>query len=241
MKKISFCITCKNRLHQISQTLKANLDDNRNIANDVEFILVDFDSTDGLKDWIVKNFKAELKSGYLKFFFTKELNNWHASIAKNTAHFLASGEILVNLDCDNFTGNDGGAFVLKQFDLYGSKIVLHQASENPSTGSFGRISMLKKYFISVGGYDESFKTMGFQDNDLIHRLVEFGLFYVTNDESRYNCAITNTQYEKIKYTNSDMPYMRMIYENKLLSKKNILLGRIIANEGEFGIRKNIFQ
>ncbi len=55
--KISFCITCKNRLHQIRQTLPKNLEDNRRLQELVEFVLVDFGSTDGLRKWISDNFK----------------------------------------------------------------------------------------------------------------------------------------------------------------------------------------
>ena len=47
---LSFCITCKNRLHQISKTLPQNLKDNKN--KDIEFILVDFSSKDGLKEYV---------------------------------------------------------------------------------------------------------------------------------------------------------------------------------------------
>lgn len=109
---ISFCITCKNRIHQIRQTLKQNLDDNRLHRDFVEFVLVDFGSKDGLRDWVFNNFSVELASGYLKYYYTENLPHWHASVAKNTAHLCASGDILVNLDCDNFTGLWGGVMVI---------------------------------------------------------------------------------------------------------------------------------
>lgn len=105
---LSFCITCKNRFHQISKTLRQNLDDNSLFSELVEFVLVDFGSTDGLRKWVICNFRDELESGYLKYYYTEELPFWHCSVAKDTSHLLASGEILVNLDCDNFTGPNGG-------------------------------------------------------------------------------------------------------------------------------------
>src|ERR1700742_2651942 len=116
MKKLSFCITCKNRFHQIARTLPQNLSDNLSGKEDMEFVLVDFGSSDGLKEWVITNFKRELNSGYLKYFFTGSLEHWHASIAKNTAHYCSVGEIVVNLDCDNYTGAEGGAFVMDQVD-----------------------------------------------------------------------------------------------------------------------------
>ena len=239
--KVSFCITCKNRFHQISKTLLKNLKDNVSSNNDVEFILVDFDSKDGLKDWVLPNFKNELASGYLKYFFTKELPNWNCSIAKNTAHFLATGDILVNLDCDNFTGENGGMYVKRQFTIYGSKLVLHQSSSNAGDGSFGRISVLKKYFQLLGGYNEMFNPMGYQDIDLILRLVKFGLFYVPKCDLLYNGAIQNSKEEGLLYANSQKTYTEMSFENRMLSMENINFGNIIANNGVGGIKKNVFK
>ena len=85
MKMVSFCITCKNRLHQIRQTLRKNLSDNIMHQDFIEFILVDFSSTDGLFDWIISNFQSEMTSGYLKYYYTEALPYWHASIANDHA------------------------------------------------------------------------------------------------------------------------------------------------------------
>ena len=51
--ELSFCITCMNRFNQISKTLLTNLNDNKN--EKVEFVLVDFNSSDGLKEYILNN------------------------------------------------------------------------------------------------------------------------------------------------------------------------------------------
>ena len=104
--KLSFCITCMNRLNQIKETLPQNLRDNILFNEKIEFIVVDF-ATPGLQQWIKSEFEEELRSGYLKYYYTEELRYWHASIAKNTAHLLANNDILVNLDCDNYTGYNG--------------------------------------------------------------------------------------------------------------------------------------
>ena len=98
--ELSFCITCMNRFNQISKTLLTNLNDNKN--EKVEFVLVDFNSSDGLKEYILNNkdFEKYLNTKQLRYFSTKELIHWHASIAKNTAHKLAKGKYVVNLDCD---------------------------------------------------------------------------------------------------------------------------------------------
>lgn len=238
---LSFCITCKNRLHQIKQTLRKNLDDNVLHSDFIEFVLVDFGSNDGLRDWVLKEFEQDLASGYLKYYYTEELSRWHASIAKNTAHRCASGSILVNLDCDNFTSIWGGAYVINAFTQHSNRIVFHQFSGIKNDGSFGRIAVACKYFRMLGGYDESFDPMGHQDSDLIKRLSRYGLKYVSQQNPLYNQAITNTKEEGIKYTGSEKTYREMMRANSDRSEQNLAEGRLIANGGVFGIRRNLFD
>lgn len=237
---LSFCITCKNRLHQIQQTLRKNLDYNILHENSIEFVLIDF-GTDGLHKWIVDNFRVELASGYLKYYYTEELPHWHASIAKNTAHLCASGEILVNLDCDNFTGPWGGMFVLNVFKRHGNRVVFHQFSGNGYDGSFGRIAVRNNYYRILGGYDEAFEPMGYQDLDLIKRLTCYGLKYVLQPHSLYNQAITNTKEEGIRHTGSNKTYAEMERANFDRSEQNLAEGRLISNSGIFGIIENLFD
>jgi len=124
--KISFCTTCKDRFWQIRQTLPINLEKASAFKDRVEFILVDFGSQDGLCGWVLENFKEELQSGYLKYYYTDALPKWHASIAKNTAHCLAKGEILVNLDADNFLYSNEVQMLLNLFQRYYNQAILSQ-------------------------------------------------------------------------------------------------------------------
>jgi len=238
---LSFCITCKNRLHQLRQTLRKNLDDNLMCSHLIEFVVVDFAGTDGLREWILNNFHAELASGYLKYYYTEELPRWHSSIAKNTAHLCASGEILVNLDCDNFTGPWGGMFVLNAFRRHGNRIVFHQFSGIIRDGSYGRIAIMNNCFRLLGGYDEALDPMSYQDNDMIKRLIYYGLKYITQPNPTYNKAIDNTKEEGIQYTGSQKKYIEMLIFNIAQSEQNLSEGRLIANNGVFGIRKNLFD
>jgi hypothetical protein len=211
-----------------------NLEDNRSDSGDVEFILVDFDSKDGLKDCVKDTFENELKSGYLRYYYTNKLPYWHASIAKNTAHYLAKNEILVNLDCDNYTGYRGGRFVIEQFEN-DSNIVLHQFGKY-GDGSYGRIAMMKKYFDEAGGYDESFEPMSCQDADLIARLQIFGLKYLRINHQEYCKAETNTKEESIINTNSAKSWEEMERINRKKLSENIRKGNYIANNGYYGMR-----
>ena len=64
-KSISFCISCRNRLRQLSQTLPGNLDC---LDEDVEISLVDYGSSDGLSDWVRSRFGHFIETGRLVFF-----------------------------------------------------------------------------------------------------------------------------------------------------------------------------
>lgn len=239
--KISFCISCKNRIEQLSSTLMQNLEDNKFLYDYVEFILVDFGSSDGLQNWIISNFQNELSTGYLKYFYTEQLEFWDMSRAKNTAHILASGDILVNLDCDNFTGKGGATYVVEQFKQYGEKLLLHQTSSDPGDGTHGRISLKKKFFYLAGGYNEKFHPMGYQDVDLILRLVRIGLVYTPKCDPNYAKAIRNSKEESVRYINSHKTYVEMCIDNMKISQRDLLNSRLVANENIWGIREGIYQ
>jgi hypothetical protein len=223
---ISFCITILNRLPQLDNTLRINLDNND--PQYCEFILVDFNSTDGLKKYIQSNFKNELKSGYLKYYFTDKLNYWHASIAKNTSHMLATGKYVVNLDCDNYTGLYGGKKLLEIHEQNENSII-HQSDLIFGSGCNGRISLSKEQFINIGGYNESFYPTGYNDPDLINRAEKFGLKYISWSNPNYNKAIKNTKEENIKNCNNNFTWDEMNKINQLQSDFNIEHNEYVAN------------
>ena len=241
---LSFCITCKNRMWQIKQTLPKNLKDNLSMREQIDFVLVDFGSTDGLQEWIIENFEQDIKEEYLKYYYTEELRYWHASIAKNTAHVLSESDIVINLDCDNYTGKDGGKYVLENMIKQGiHDTVIHQFGGNVLDGSYGRITLSRENFVNIGGYDESFEPMLYQDKDLLMRLMSAGIDYILLDDERYNRAIRNDKEEGIINTLSSRTWLEMCDWNSRLSKKNIASGKIVANKNKsrIGVEKNIYK
>ena len=225
---LSFCITCMNRFKYIKKTLLQNLNDNKN--SKIEVILVDFNSNDGLKDYVESNLEIQhyIKNKQLKYIFYEKLKYWHASIAKNISHNYATGKILVNLDCDNYIGKNGGDFVIKQFNEKGFNIVLSQSKEIFGSGTAGRISISKENFKKLGGYNESFYPMGYQDTDLICRATKLGLHHF--NISFNNNAIKNTKDEAIRNCNTEIDYITMENCNKLMSNINIQNNELIANK-----------
>lgn len=241
---LSFCVTCKNRFHQISQTLRRNLTENEADKERIEFILVDFGSMDGLREWVLSEFRSELQQNYLIYYYTEELPYWHASVAKNTAHRLARHDIVVNLDCDNYTGERGGRHVMDTMLRHGiEQTVLHQFNNQLYEGSYGRIGVTKKNFMAAGGYDESFEPMGYQDGDLIARLNLSGLKRILDSDETYSETIPNSKEESIRHTGSKLSWNEMHYRNLSRSMTNITAGRLVANGGKavIGIERNLIR
>jgi len=229
---------------QIKQTLPQNLKDNLSMKGQVDFILVDFGSTDGLQEWIIENFEQEIQEGYLKYYYTEELPYWHVCIAKNTAHVLSENDIVVNLDCDNFTGKDGGRYVLENMLKHGiHDTVIHQFSGDVFDGSHGRIALSRENFVGIGGYDESFEPMGYESKDLLTRLVSTGINYLHLDNETYNQAIRNTKEEGLANTLSNYTWLEMHERNYMLSEKNIKSGIVAVNKDKsrIGVEKNIYE
>ena len=84
-KKLSFVMALMNRSHQIEKTLIKNLEDNWEDSEDVEFVLMDINSNDGFRKWI-RNQKLEkyVECGFLRYFETDILDQWHLSVSVKT-------------------------------------------------------------------------------------------------------------------------------------------------------------
>lgn len=162
--EIAFCVTSRNRLWQLSKTLKANvskLKDRQMIS------LVDYGSSDGLSDWIWKNFNSEIKDEKLSFFEVLNEVHWNMSRAKNLSHRLANAKYFFNLDADNSIDDKDIEFISEAAEL---NRVTHQFSGDWNDGSCGRIGVSKELFEKIGGYDETMLAMGSEDIDILRRI-----------------------------------------------------------------------
>ncbi|HTB79580.1 MAG TPA: glycosyltransferase family A protein [Opitutaceae bacterium] len=222
-RRISFCTTCSNRLNQLSQVF----DKNSKAASeeiDIEWVVLNFGSLDGLHEFMLER----LPSSSNRIVYAQELSgrSWHSCIAKNAAHQIATGDILVNLDCDNLIGD--AIQIIRDYFSQGCQ-ALHLWSGVFGDGTYGRIAILRKLFYDLGGYDESFYPMGYQDTDLLKRASALGIpalhsrcsaaFAIKNtkDDSTRSCA---------QKGHSWRDFNRM---NKELSFANIANGKLVAN------------
>lgn len=160
---LSFCTTCMDRLNHLQYSLPVNIATAQWLYPDVEFVILDYNSQDGLEIWVKENLKEHLLSGLVKYYKSTEPQYFQMSHAKNVAHKLASGEIICNLDADNFLRPEFLTTVLKLFEKNG-QIILHGTG-----GAYGKICLKKDYFLKLGGYNEDFEGWGIDDLDFIRR------------------------------------------------------------------------
>lgn len=217
--KISFCTNCMNRTEHLIQTYP----DNINLAkdHDVEFVLLNYNSQDHMEQWVFDNLQEHIDSGLVKYFRTVEPEFWDMSHSKNVSHRLGQGQILCNLDADNYIGE---GFIESVIGLiYDDKTKFVRKRGN---GKGGRIALHREHFYEVGGYDEKFCLgWGHEDMDLNSRLERHGLARVkpADFEIIHHKKKLRTKYsrEKNMWDSRDV--------HKVILDENDEAGLIVAN------------
>jgi len=218
-----------NRLSHLRQTLPINLRDNQDYPS-IEFIVLDYNSSDGLKEWIQHEMKDYLNMKKLIYRRAKGFQYFHHAHAKNIAHRLAQGKTVCNLDADNYTGQRFAEY-LAQIFTNGKRLILRSPSVN--YGTYGRIAMHKADFELIGGYDERMKYgWGYEDTDLVTRARRMGFQeHLIPTHSPFLKAIRHQHSDRTKHTRlHNLNQSCQIH--KRLSLESISKGEYVANQGE---------
>lgn len=209
----SFCTICKGRLHTLRRVFKENL----SLAKPgMEFVILDYGSEDGLGEWVKENAQKYIDEGALIYgkIRRKYLNLSHA---KNLAHVLANGRVLVNLDADNFLTPEYIVLLEETFRTGVGVSLLHSNSFDSVTG---RIAISAEVFYSLRGYNESFKFYGYEDIDLVERANAAGVRVVTVDGTKWG-AIDNTLIEKWAHFKTNVIDTHSYEKNQKISLVNL--------------------
>lgn len=168
---VSLCTVCKNRSTHLKSTLLKNIADNIH-DQDVEFVLLDYNSEDDLEEWVKENLHEYIESGLVVYYKTFEPKYFHRSHSRNMALKLAKGDIVCNVDADNFTGRSFTNYLRSCFSEQEKVFVCAggQYDGLPYSDIGGRIGVRPSDLWRVGGYDENMSNYGSEDFDLIGRL-----------------------------------------------------------------------
>ena len=172
---ISICTTCMNRLYDLCLTLPANIEAERSYPN-VEFVLLDYNSSDGLGDWVKSEMMKYIESGRLVYYRTEEPQFYNFAHSRNVAFRLATGDIVNNVDADNytFTGKPKecwSSYLNKMANDCLDRIMLARGKRV----NHGRLGFYKRDFVDLlGGYDERITHYGQDQYDIMRRAWHLG-------------------------------------------------------------------
>ena len=197
--KISICTVCMNRLHHIKQTLPLNIEDNKDYQN-LEFIILDYNSSDGLNTWIKSEMSHYIQSGILKYYRTEEPLFFDRTHSRNLMFKLATGDVLSNVDADNFTGKGFARYLNDEFVKNPDIYVVADTKKRFYflRNAFGRFACNKQNYLLVGGMDETMKSYGSETLDLYERFEQQGLEEVVIKNINFLKAISHDDSERIE-------------------------------------------
>ncbi|MCP4242686.1 MAG: hypothetical protein GY772_19190 [bacterium] len=264
--RILLCTASFCRGHQLLRALPINLVTMQRYRGLVTWVIVCFEDSSGDSDritqWVRENGEEAIAAGLLVFKVGVGMNFWHASYGKNTSHRVAVESLgpnppprvaLVNLDNDNLPGKDFIPAVM-------AEALAPRRAQLPvcmlfsgMSGTVGRMVYWARDFFRIGGYDQSFEPMGFQDIDLRDRLAEmlkrqggqvvkrFAGDHITGEAiPNHSCPKLARGEYKLRYcspTARQSTWGAMNTRNRLLGMRLLREGKLDRNlgDGAFGM------
>jgi len=240
--RISYCIVCMNRLRHLKATLLKNIADTLNDQN-IEFVLLDYNSQDGMMDWVKENLSEYISSGRLIYFRTDEPDEFSHSHSKNMAFKLSTGDILCSINADHFIGEGFSAYLRGHFGNNKPVFVTPQPAKSyrgawrPPTDVFGKIAIRRVDFLRTTGFDERFAGYGFEDIDFVNRLTMMSVKRCLLDREEFCLFVSHSDQER--YT-SKPPVFKQLYVYYLAPEITKVLALSEDTFEEFVIERKLF-
>jgi len=226
-RKVSICTSIMNRLSDFKTTFPKNLENNKDYPN-VEFVILDYNSSDGLGEWIRTTYMDQIESGRVVYVRTEEPEFYTMSHSRNVAFKASSGDIVNNLDADNYTGNGFASIINKMAEVCPRRAAFVKGKRM----MHGRIGFYRNEWEAAGGYDEDLYSYGFDDHNLLYRMMILGCklmwwgYFGPSYSERINTSrqdkVLNMEHKNRKWTEN---------ENKTITYDKIDKGILIANRG----------
>lgn len=226
--KISFITTCKGRAFHLKQTYLRNIKVANQEYDNVEFVLVNYDSPDDLDEWVTQNLSDLILIGKVKYIRIQNKKYYSHPHATNIGVRLSEGEVVVVLEADNFLLSGFVASVVLGF----RNGLDYMKFERKQGGSTSRIAINKKIFNYLNGFNESLSGWGYDDMDFFYRLSLLKYLKYEFFDKKFIAYIDH----KSNFRRIHSPYLCLPIHisrniNVLKSKISIFFNGIIANKG----------
>ncbi len=167
------------RLKHLQQTLPQNMKDNADYPN-AQFVVLNYGGEKETEQWVKDTFKSDIATGRLKYISYPAAATFKMAHAKNMATRHSDGDIVCNMDADQFSGPGFARLIADSFrqaeqrrrHIYMRHSPIEVARDgNEHASSLGKIAMLHTDFDYFRGYNENLKGWGGDDTDMNARML----------------------------------------------------------------------
>ena len=206
-----------------------NIEVCRSYSN-VEFVLLDYDCPDPrTSKYVCQDLNHCINSGILTYYHFPEGKYFEPSHSRNLAFRLSTGDIICNVDADNFLGHGFARYVASM--LGGKRIFLQGPRDG--RGLMGRTCVHREHFEAVGGFDERMHGWGAEDADLGRRLELYGVTKKVILPEKFCHTILHDDALRTRHQR-EPELMRSLQVNRAYLTENMRLGIIKPNGSDFG-------
>lgn len=231
-KSMTIVTTCMNRLHDLKLTLPKNLKDNEDYGP-LEFLLLDYGSTDGLENWVKETLGRDIERGRLTFYRTEQ-EFFQPNHSRNATFRLARGDLVANVDSDNFT-HSGYARRLNQCASVANErlLIVPDNFLLPNTKRLklkGRFCLYKKDIELLRGFDEELDTgFGNDDMNFVLRAILAGFKMVRYESAFTEDRLDTTDSERVAMVRNKN-FMAIMEDNGEKTWAKLAKGVIAVNQ-----------
>jgi len=225
MMLISLCTPSMNRKRALKKCLQSRIKAANN-SPPVEIVILDYNSTDGLKRYIknIKKSKPFVEGNFLTYQRYTGRNYYHLAHAWNLAAKASKGDYIVIFGTDAFLHEDFFSFIREAIEK-------HQYEWMSVGRQNGTIVCKRQVFMDIGGYDENFEYYGSEDKDIIRRLKHGGFKRGVIPGNLRKITYTYNK-DKIKNYRGNLTKKEMMVLNADIRHENEKKNILIANQGK---------
>ena len=228
---VSIITRCKGRLKNLQQTLRIMLHQDYYYT---EVIVVNYNSPDGLHEWLVNEFKQQIDIGRLIETYVSNTLYFDHPHSRNIGLKAAIGDFVMFLDSDVVAHTELISHLVKRIgDMENTFAMVGYPTPIDCSGI---IFARRKDLVDLGGFQESFNGWGYEDGDMRDRLFLNGR-EMFSFNPKYVHGVDHYDYERYMYfkppynIQTDKNWKKIVRDdNREKSLQYIKANGIIANK-----------